>query len=111
MINTNEATNTANLITRVLAARAALAAADDAAFAARMALHDADVALLDLDPESYEIAAREVELAGKALAERMTYIAPAHSAQGEACGQCGAPAWHIDGGLAFCRTHDQATHA
>jgi hypothetical protein len=38
-------------------------------------------------------------------------IAPAHLAESQPCTQCGADAWHLDGGLFFCRSHEQSTYA
>ena len=35
-------------------------------------------------------------------------VAPAHSAEGQKCGQCGAPAWHVEA-MPFCLEHDQGT--
>jgi len=38
-------------------------------------------------------------------------VAPSHMAEGQPCTQCGADAWHTDGGLSFCRSHEQSTYA
>ena len=40
----------------------------------------------------------------------MDAIAPAHLADGQACAQCGEPAWHVIL-IPFCRSHDQTTIA
>ena len=50
-------------------------------------------------------------LIDKAVAERVRIAsAPAYSARGQSCAQCGRSAWHVSG-VPYCLSHDQDTHA